>query len=199
MQIEPSGFSIIYLPCSDNIRKMNFDKQPKANNDQIDIAKNIVKSIRIKDFDSRNFENPSLQKHYVGLQALALEREVEEEVIDYLIPDEEGMKRYEDLYEHFVSEIFPENYKPEEAVVKKPKAKGTKRKREDNDEEGKVVKKRKVNDNPVDWNTVTEDELKKLSVEQLKDYYRSNEIKGFSKLKKIELIEGIINHKSQKE
>lgn len=53
------------------------------------LAKAVVKTLRIR-FNSINFENPALQKHYASLQAIALEREVEEEVEDYVKPDEEG-------------------------------------------------------------------------------------------------------------
>jgi ATP-dependent DNA helicase 2 subunit 1 len=53
------------------------------------LAKAVVKTLRIR-FNSVNFENPSLQKHYASLQAIALEREVEEDVEDYVKPDEEG-------------------------------------------------------------------------------------------------------------
>jgi hypothetical protein len=43
------------------------------------------------DFNSRNFENPSIQQFYAGLQALALGEKEPEPVEDLLEPDYEGM------------------------------------------------------------------------------------------------------------
>ena len=47
------------------------------------------------DFSSNNFENPSIQKFYSGLQAFALNEKVPETVEDTLEPDYEGMGRME--------------------------------------------------------------------------------------------------------
>lgn len=53
------------------------------------IAK-VVQGLRIN-FDSKNFENPALQKHYSNLQDIALGRPIREEVVDYAIPDTDGL------------------------------------------------------------------------------------------------------------
>ena len=92
VQVTPPGMHVILLPFADDIRSLRFEAQPKANNDQIGKAKRLVKTLRIR-FDSRNFENPSLQRHYANLQALALDRETTEETPDYVVPDEEGMSK----------------------------------------------------------------------------------------------------------
>jgi len=65
---------------------------PQPERDLIDKAAKVVSKLRIN-FNSKNFENPALQKHYLGLQALALERESEGEVLDFVQPDEEGMMK----------------------------------------------------------------------------------------------------------
>lgn len=43
-------------------------------------------------FNSNNFENPSIQKFYAGLQAFAINEKQPEEIQDTLEPDYEGMK-----------------------------------------------------------------------------------------------------------
>jgi ATP-dependent DNA helicase 2 subunit 1 len=58
------------------------------------------------DFNSRNFENPSIQQFYAGLQALALNEEEPEPVEDLLEPDYEGMKRFDPLIEKFKDAFF---------------------------------------------------------------------------------------------
>lgn len=55
-------------------------------------AKLFVKNMSI-DFNSRNFENPSIQKFYSGLQSMALQEDQPEEIQDTLEPDREGMER----------------------------------------------------------------------------------------------------------
>ena len=57
-------------------------------------AKLFVKNMNI-DFSSNNFENPTIQKFYSGLQAFALNEKAPETVEDTLEPDYEGMKRME--------------------------------------------------------------------------------------------------------
>jgi len=91
-QLYPPGFHLIHLPFADDIRQVKFEPNIKPDSEQIGKAKKVVKSLRIA-FDSRNFENPALQKHYSNLQALALDRQNPEEIEDYLIPDEEGMEQ----------------------------------------------------------------------------------------------------------
>jgi ATP-dependent DNA helicase 2 subunit 1 len=96
---------VIYLPFADDLRNLNLDKIVKADNDQILNAKKVVKQLRIA-FDSHNFENPALQKHYATLQALALDREAEEETVDYLQPDIEGMANFNDVLQEFRDSVL---------------------------------------------------------------------------------------------
>ncbi len=52
-----------------------------ANNQQIDKAKAIVKAINFK-YSPEDFDNPSLQKHFANIEAMALDRDAPEEVDD---------------------------------------------------------------------------------------------------------------------
>ena len=52
-----------------------------ANATQIDAAKAIVKAITFK-YSPDDFDNPSLQKHYANIEAMALDRDAPEEVDD---------------------------------------------------------------------------------------------------------------------
>lgn len=74
--------------------------QPKASTEQIRSAKKLVKAINI-DFDSRNFQNPALQKHYANLLAIATDRPGEEEIDDTTQPDVEGMAQFGEIAEAF--------------------------------------------------------------------------------------------------
>ncbi len=114
----PPGFQCIFLPFADDIRDLNQimeaagyepegqnDEEEKSIFDQLtkdekNAAKLLVKNMTI-DFNSRNFENPSIQQFYAGLQALALNEEEPEPVEDLLEPDYEGMKRFDPLIQKF--------------------------------------------------------------------------------------------------
>ncbi len=60
----------------------------KLRPDEKNAAKLLIKNLTI-DFDARNFENPTIQKFYSGLQALALNEDEPEPVDDLLEPDYE--------------------------------------------------------------------------------------------------------------
>ena len=70
-----------------------------------DAAKLLVKNLDI-DFDCRNFENPSIQKFFSGLQALALKEEEPEEVEDLLEPNLEELKRFDTIMDRFRNTFF---------------------------------------------------------------------------------------------
>jgi hypothetical protein len=57
-------------------------------------------------FNSRDFENPALQKFYSGLQALALNEDEPEPVKDLLEPDYEGMKVFKPVVDKFKAAFF---------------------------------------------------------------------------------------------
>jgi len=180
----------------------------KASTEDIVLAKKFVKKLRIA-FNSSNFENPALQKHYANLQALALDRETQEELVDFLQPDEEGMQRYSDLVLDYKKEIFPANYDPD--VKKTPGQKQNQSKKRSREDEGEAeenidntknsepqAKRRKVTsisvDN-IDWQQLAQSQrLASLSVPHLKGYCIKHNIKNYSKLKKAELVELVGNH-----
>jgi len=79
-------------------------------------------------FDSRNFENVTIQKFYSGLQALALGDDEQEEVEDCLKPDAEGMKQYEPLIDNFKALLFDGNDQDIKCASLLPKAKAAPKK-----------------------------------------------------------------------
>ena len=102
----PPGFQLIVLPYAEDLRDLNeikeaggFEVDETENKNSIidslkqeekNAARLLIKNLTI-DFNSRNFENPSIQKFYSGLQALALNEEEPEPVEDLLEPDYEEM------------------------------------------------------------------------------------------------------------
>ena len=68
-------------------------------------ARLLIKNLTI-DFDVRNFENPTIQKFYSGLQALALNEDEPEQVEDLLEPDYEEMQRFQPVINKFKNAFF---------------------------------------------------------------------------------------------
>ena len=81
----------------------------------------MIKNLTI-DFDPRNFENPTIQKFYSGLQALALNEDEPEPVEDLLEPDYEEMQRFQPVINKFKHAFFDGGDSDVEAM--EPKARG---------------------------------------------------------------------------
>lgn len=110
VQIRPPGFHIIFLPFSDDFRKVKFEQTTKANTEQIDAAKEILKKLQFT-YSTESFENPVLQKHWRNIEALALDRDAPEEMTDYTLPDEDRIKkRAGDAIDSFKDLVFPSGY-----------------------------------------------------------------------------------------
>jgi len=201
IQADPPGFHVIILPYAGDIRhKQERNPNPKASDEQILRAKKLVKTLRIK-FSSSNFENPTLQIHYANLQALALDRETVEETNDLLQPDEEGMQTYSDTINNFKSSVLPDGYTPDPKKTPAAPKLSKKRPRETTEnEDGKepAAKRPKVTvrkPEDINWEQlVTDDELQKCKLPELKGFCKMAKIKGYSSLKKGELIELVKKH-----
>eukprot|EP01126_Amoeba_proteus_P062495 TRINITY_DN8508_c0_g1_i6.p1 TRINITY_DN8508_c0_g1~~TRINITY_DN8508_c0_g1_i6.p1 ORF type:complete len:284 (-),score=66.18 TRINITY_DN8508_c0_g1_i6:86-937(-) len=195
-QIEPPGFHVIFLPFADDLRDIAVPEMPKSTKEHVTLAKAVVKTLRIN-FDSNNFENPSLQKHYASLQAIALDRETEEEIVDYVKPDEEGMLQFSDILQSFSNAVFPKGYFID------PKKTPKKRTREDDDgtTDERAVKRRKVTTSrtfdQIDWKEeMTLGTLHKLKVEELRSYCKHFGL-SCGKTKKDALLQLVVNHLQQ--
>ena len=107
----PPGFNLIFLPYADEIhstgeilKRQNIEAE-NVSKEQFDAATRLIKKMNF-DFDSRNFENPSLQQFYGTLQALALNETEIEKTEDNLRPDKEGIKNLREVEETFKELIY---------------------------------------------------------------------------------------------
>lgn len=83
----------------------------------------MVKNLNIE-FDSRNFENPTIQKFYSGLQALALQEDEPEHVDDLLEPDYDGLKKFDNVMNHFRKTFYNGGIEDPECAEKPKRAAG---------------------------------------------------------------------------
>ncbi|KAJ3110639.1 X-ray repair cross-complementing protein 6 [Phlyctochytrium bullatum] len=96
--LTPSGFQLIHLPFADDIRKPmapKFDKDTKVTilDRGVKVMGEIIDKVTIKNFSPLDYENPSVQKHYANLQAIALKRDLPNDVKDSTVPDTTEIER----------------------------------------------------------------------------------------------------------
>lgn len=183
IQINPSGFHVVYLPYSDDIRKLKIDPHNKASDQQIDKAKEIVEKLQFT-YSVDMFENPAIQKFYRGLEAFALDRDDIEEYNDLTLPDVDLIyKKVGPVISEFNDLVFPAGYNFESAAKRKPFTSVS-----------GAVKKPKLETVDVDVKEVAKrGSLNKLTVNVMKTFCQANKIK-YSSQKKAELIFAINNH-----
>nr|KAG5686071.1 hypothetical protein BaRGS_030686 [Batillaria attramentaria] len=83
-----------------------------ATEDQVEAAKEVVKKLRFQ-FSSEAFENPVLQNHWRNIEALALDRDEPDELIDYTMPVNDKIKKKAGpAIREFMDLVFPADYVP---------------------------------------------------------------------------------------
>ena len=94
----------------------------KLKKEEKDAARLLIKNLSIN-FDPRNFENPTIQKFYSGLQALALGEDEPEQVEDLLEPDYEEFEKRKPVFDRFKNTFF--DGQSSDAELSEPKSRGT--------------------------------------------------------------------------
>ncbi|RLN34745.1 ATP-dependent DNA helicase 2 subunit KU70 [Panicum miliaceum] len=195
-QVEPPGMHMIYLPYSDDIRypeevHVTSDDAPRATDEQIKKASNLLKRIDLKNFSVCQFANPALQRHYGILEALALGEDEMPDIKDETLPDEEGLARpgVVKVIDEFKASVYGENYDQEEAEA--AAAKGSR---------GDASNKRKaitdaalLKSAAYDWAELADNgKLKDMTVMELKSYLTAHGLPLSGK--KEALISRILTH-----
>jgi len=187
LQINPPGFHMVYLPYADDIRKLDVEEHPKANEQQIDKMKEIVDKLKFT-YTSDSFENPALQKFYRCLEAFALDRDEVETFEDLTEPNTERMdKKAGSLIDEFKDMVFPPDYTggPAKTTGKRPASKSA---------DGNATKKVKAEEVDVDFHeSAKRGNLNKLTVPILKAFCKDQKLKPSSQ-KKADLIQAINEH-----
>nr|ATA62878.1 putative KU70-like protein [Cupressus sempervirens] len=193
-QIDPPGLHMIYLPYSDDIRRieklhMSTDGPvPRASKEEIDKATAMIKKLELREFSVYQISNPALQRHYAILQALALdENEDLPETKDETMPDEESMQRpgITNAVQEFKDVVYGSDYCFE--VNTKTKGDEASKKRKALTE---VAEKEAGN---YDWRQLAETQkLKNLTVVELKYYLTAHNLPLTGK--KEVLINRILTH-----
>ena len=176
----PPGFNLVFLPYADDIRstceilkKLNIEAE-NVKEEQFEISKKLIKKMNF-DFDSRDFENPSIQKFYAALQAIALgETEIEKNE-DLLRPDKEGLKNLNGIDEEFRDLVYNGDGGKKKVLVEKVRKK-TSKSREKSEESVKVGKKKRTGE---DFEVIEEEkDVFENKSKKKKIVSKNEEIKG---------------------
>ncbi|KAH9285578.1 X-ray repair cross-complementing protein 5 [Echinococcus granulosus] len=92
-QVSGPGFHVLYLPYREDFRRFKLSKCPLAEPEKVEAARAIVKKLSTK-YHPEAIPNPSLQRHYAELEALALERTHSHLGVDYTQPDPQRIKEH---------------------------------------------------------------------------------------------------------
>ncbi|KAJ1519274.1 hypothetical protein ONE63_004573 [Megalurothrips usitatus] len=186
-QFVPPGFILKFLPYVDNIRDLKEQEVNCSRPDpkMVSVAEEVIDKMRFK-FSPSNIDNPKLQKHWSGLEALALGYAEPKEFVDFTVPEYEAIDaRINDLAETFSSMAFPDGYN--EAVVKKAVKRTAPAKTP-------APKKVKPDLNNMSMENIANQGLvEKLTVDKLKSYLIDEDVK-VGKMKKAELVEAVYHH-----
>ena len=173
------GFLIMYLPFNDDIRDVAIDFPiVEANDEQVLVARKVMKKLKMKHYDPEAFENPGLQSHYKLIEALALQVEDEEDgkVDSTLPPFEIQRQRLGNLSQNFKDATSPSNEVLEmvnAAKIAKAAASAT-TKRPSSSATGSAPKRPKVSTAPLTSQEmefmVKNKTVHKLLVDQLKNF-----------------------------
>ena len=111
------GMHMVFLPYADDLRDVRLPRteDPDAEGeegarelaDQLkDKAKVVIAKMSMREFDPSLIFNPALQRHYAGVQAMALQEPLDEsELEDELQPDP-GVERFQAFYDAFNALAF---------------------------------------------------------------------------------------------
>ena len=178
------GMHMVFLPYADDMRDVRLERrddgEEKDEVDELDEqlkekAKGIISKMLLREYDPSTTFNPALQRHYAGLQAMALQEPLDEdELVDELQPHE--LERFKPFYDAFNALAFTA---PGEKRRAGPTGRGG-----GGGGEVKRVKREAaaaaVSDdeyNSVDWEALRESgEWKKVTVPQLKLYLKRHKL-----------------------
>ncbi|KAJ3410871.1 X-ray repair cross-complementing protein 6 [Chytridiales sp. JEL 0842] len=169
-QVKPSGFQLIHLPFTDDIRKppATLFSNSAGLKESVTAFSNIVSKLSFKHYHVDEYLNPTLQKHYANLQAVALRQDMASEVHDSTMPDVEMIvSRAGNMIEEFKAIV--------DSVADTSESPGSKKRKAD-DQPNQAKKRAAVDPEKVRdmWSGET---LHRLTVPMLTDFLHSVRVK----------------------
>lgn len=109
-RLASNGFHVHYLPYADDMRQLPKNDTVRAQNDEVELFKNVVRGLKFK-YRPDRFENPALQTLWRSIEAAALNKSEPEEFIDLTIPCVDNQNRkVAGFIDELKQMIFPPGY-----------------------------------------------------------------------------------------
>ena len=86
IQTIPPGFHVIYLPFSEDFRENDRKLEAKPTQEYVEVFDKCIQKLKFK-FNPEAIKNPSIEKMWHEIEAIALDREKTEEFVDTTLPD----------------------------------------------------------------------------------------------------------------
>ncbi|CCG80791.1 putative DSB repair complex subunit Ku70 [Taphrina deformans PYCC 5710] len=93
VQISPPGIFLITLPFMDDIRNNPQIVITRSPDELTDKMSDVVRHLKLADYNPSKYQNPALQWHWRTLQALALEEDMPEPSMDGTLPKYKGIEK----------------------------------------------------------------------------------------------------------
>ena len=184
------GMHMVFLPYADDTRDVRLERRTDEAADgeersELDEqlkerAKAVIAKMSINEYDPSAIFNPALQRHYAGLQAMALQEALDEdELVDELQPDRAREEQLHSFFEQFNALAFTQPGDKRRAGGKGGGGGGggdAKRvKKEGGGGGGSAVTDEEYN--RTDWEALkASGEWKKVKVDELKVYLRRHKL-----------------------
>lgn len=185
IQTSPPGFHVFYLPYADDVRQIDKQIVAKPTEENITLFRKSINKLKFT-YNPEDFKNPAIQKMWSEIEAVALEREKPEEIIDLTKPNNERLeKRAGEILQAIQANLGMSSDSSK-----------TKRKAEPSNG---AAKKLKTNENEGPLDVAQEAKagrLEKLTVAVLKEFMKEKKISQAYGTKKDDLIKAIKEHLS---
>ncbi|KHN88389.1 X-ray repair cross-complementing protein 5 [Toxocara canis] len=193
------GFHLVYMPFLEDKRDLSEQMShpdgdwPKSNEEQVEAARNVIRKLTLNYFPEK-FSNPVIQKHYKVIEAMALDLDEVPQVEDQIQPyfaHEAFTKRVRKELDEFRSITLPDDYNPEAKKTSKGrKADSTSSSKFHSEKEAVKGKKMKYDEMSLEQ-LANNQQLKSLTVAQLKVKAAEVGIAVKASAKKNDVIEAI--------
>lgn len=141
----PNGFHLIILPWENEFREPEIEDtgECELRTNELEIARELVESLTVENFDFRNFENPSIQRFFKIVQGLSLGLNEVTPPEDVLEPDYDQLDAKIDVLKRFNMCFFGKEEIDNESIPQKKKNKISKSKVEKKEEEPQTESRKK--------------------------------------------------------
>ena len=93
------------MPFSEDFREIDKKFEAKPTQEYVDVFSKAIQKLKFK-FSPEDFKNPSIEKMWSEIEAIALDRDQPDEVIDSTLPDKERIQNRAGIFLNEFSQLI---------------------------------------------------------------------------------------------